>query len=151
MRSTVIVPVTADSGPVAVLIVSADQPDVFTERDVATLELLAVVLARRARPGRRAVGAQARRRRPARAQRPARGVIDAQRAIDAAGLDLEAVMELIVERAMELTRADGAMVSLIDGDDLVVAASRGVATKMAAAARSPPRSRASRSPSAARC
>jgi diguanylate cyclase (GGDEF)-like protein/PAS domain S-box-containing protein len=130
MRSTVIVPVTADSGPVAVLIVSADQPDVFTERDVATLELLAVVLA--AALGQAAALSERKLADVALREHSARlaGVIDAQRAIDAAGLDLEAVMELIVERAMELTRADGAMVSLIDGDDLVVAASRGVATKM---------------------
>jgi diguanylate cyclase (GGDEF)-like protein/PAS domain S-box-containing protein len=52
-------------------------------------------------------------------------VIDTQRDIDAAGLDLDRVMDLIVERAMDLTRADGAMVSMIEGDELVVAAARG--------------------------
>ena len=79
------------------------------------------------------------------------GVMDAQRAIDAAGLDLDRVMQLIVERSMELTGAEGAMVSVIDGDDLVVAAARGVACRLPSAARSPIRSRASRSPSATRC
>jgi diguanylate cyclase (GGDEF)-like protein/PAS domain S-box-containing protein len=130
MRSVVIVPVTADSGPVAVLIVSADQPGVFGERDVATLELLAVVLATAlgqvAALSERKLAEVALREHSARLA----GVIDAQRAIDAAGLDLDAVMELIVARAMELTRADGAMVSLIEGDELVVAAAAGRATKM---------------------
>jgi diguanylate cyclase (GGDEF)-like protein/PAS domain S-box-containing protein len=130
MRSTVIVPVAADSGPVAVLIVSADQPDVFGERDVAALELLAVVLAAALRQAaalsERKLADVALREHSARLA----GVIDAQRAIDAAGLDLDTVMELIVERAMELTRAEGAMVSLIEGDELVVAAAAGRATKM---------------------
>jgi diguanylate cyclase (GGDEF)-like protein/PAS domain S-box-containing protein len=130
MRSTVIVPVTAASGPVAVLIVSADEPDVFTQRDVATLELLAVVLA--AALGQAAALSERKLSDVALREHSARlsGVIDAQRAIDAAGLDLDAVMELIVDRAMELTRADGAMVSLIEGDELVIAAARGLAGKM---------------------
>ena len=130
MRSVVIVPVSADSGPVAVLIVSADEPCVFGERDVATLELLSVVLA--AALGQAAALSERKLAEVAVREHSARlaGVIDAQRAIDAAGLDLDAVMELIVDRAMELTRADGAMVSLIEGDDLVIAAARGLAGKM---------------------
>jgi diguanylate cyclase (GGDEF)-like protein/PAS domain S-box-containing protein len=130
MRSVVIVPVTADSGPVAVLIVSAAEPGVFGERDVATLELLAVVLA--AALGQVAALSERQLAEVALREHSARlaGVIDAQRAIDAAGLDLDAVMALIVDRAMELTRADGAMVSLIDGDDLVIAAARGLAAKL---------------------
>jgi diguanylate cyclase (GGDEF)-like protein/PAS domain S-box-containing protein len=130
MRSVVIAPVTAGSGPVGILIVSSDEPDVFGERDVATLELLAVVLA--AALGQVAALSERKLAEIAVREHSARlaGVIDAQRAVDAAGLDLDAVMELIVERAMELTRAEGAMVSLIDGDELVVAAAAGLATKM---------------------
>jgi diguanylate cyclase (GGDEF)-like protein/PAS domain S-box-containing protein len=103
---------------------------VFGERDVATLELLAVVLA--AALGQVAALSERKLAEIAVREHSARlaGVIDAQRAVDAAGLDLDAVMELIVERAMELTRAEGAMVSLIDGDELVVAAAAGLATKM---------------------
>src|SRR5262249_28682098 len=57
-------------------------------------------------------------------------VIETQRDIDAAGLDRERVMGLIAERAMDLTRAEGAMVSLLEGEDLVVVAARGIATKV---------------------
>jgi diguanylate cyclase (GGDEF)-like protein/PAS domain S-box-containing protein len=59
-------------------------------------------------------------------------VIETQRDIDAAGLDLDRVMNLIAERAMDLTRATGAMVSLIEGDELVVAAARGGAAQVGA-------------------
>ena len=130
MRSVVVAPVNADSGPVAILIISSDRPGVFGESDVAMLELLAVVLA--AALGQTAALSERKLAEIALREHGARmaGVIDAQRAIDAAGLNIGAVMRLIVERAIELTRADGAMVSLIEGDELVVAAAAGLAAKV---------------------
>ncbi len=116
MRSVVIVPVSAGSHPAGLLIVSSRDPGVFGERDVAVLELLAGVLSS-------ALEARMHNERLAR-------VVETQRDIDAAGLDLDRVMNLIVERAMDLTNADGAMVSLIDGDELAVAAARGIATRI---------------------
>ena len=52
-------------------------------------------------------------------------IAETQRDIAAAGLDLRSVMELIAERAMALTVAEGAMVSLLEGDELVVGAAVG--------------------------
>jgi diguanylate cyclase (GGDEF)-like protein/PAS domain S-box-containing protein len=54
-------------------------------------------------------------------------IIATQRDIAAAAGDLERVMGVIVERAQALTQADGAMISLIDGDDVVTRAACGVA------------------------
>jgi predicted signal transduction protein with EAL and GGDEF domain len=42
-----------------------------------------------------------------------------QREITSAGADLEAVMELVLARSQALTGADGAMVSLVEGDELL--------------------------------
>ena len=56
-------------------------------------------------------------------------IIATQRDIAAAASgDLEHVMQVIVERAQALTRAEGAMVSLIDGDDMVTRAACGIAS-----------------------
>jgi diguanylate cyclase (GGDEF)-like protein/PAS domain S-box-containing protein len=52
-------------------------------------------------------------------------IVETQRDIAAAGVDLQAVMELIIDRAMALTGADAGMVSLIDGDELVIRAAAG--------------------------
>ncbi len=126
-RSAVIVPVLSEGIPAALLIVSSAVPGAFGERDVATLELLAGVLAaalgQAAALSERTFAEIALREHSRRLAR----VIDTQRDIDAAGLDLERVMELIVERAMDLTRAEGAMVSMLDGDELLVVAARGIA------------------------
>jgi diguanylate cyclase (GGDEF)-like protein/PAS domain S-box-containing protein len=54
-------------------------------------------------------------------------VVEIQRDIAAAGVDLDGVMRLIVERSQALTVAEGAIVSLLEGDDLVVGAATGVA------------------------
>ncbi len=57
-------------------------------------------------------------------------IIATQRDIAAAASgDLEHVMQVIVERAQALTRAEGAMVSLIDGDDIVTRAACGIASR----------------------
>jgi diguanylate cyclase (GGDEF)-like protein/PAS domain S-box-containing protein len=55
-------------------------------------------------------------------------IVETQRDIATAGDDLDRIVELIVERAMELTDADGAMVSMVDGESLDVVAAIGIAT-----------------------
>jgi diguanylate cyclase (GGDEF)-like protein/PAS domain S-box-containing protein len=55
-------------------------------------------------------------------------LVETQRDIASAGVDLEGVMKLIVERSQALTVAEGAIVSMIDGDDLVVGAASGIAS-----------------------
>ena len=54
-------------------------------------------------------------------------IVETQRDIAAAGFDLDSVMQLIVERSQALTVAEGAIVSLLEDDDLVVGAATGVA------------------------
>jgi diguanylate cyclase (GGDEF)-like protein/PAS domain S-box-containing protein len=44
-------------------------------------------------------------------------IVETQREIAAAGHDLQAVMRLVAERSQAITRADGAMVNLIEGGD----------------------------------
>jgi diguanylate cyclase (GGDEF)-like protein/PAS domain S-box-containing protein len=57
-------------------------------------------------------------------------IIATQRDIAAAASgDLEHVMQVIVERAQGLTRAEGAMIHLIDGEDVVTRAASGIATR----------------------
>jgi diguanylate cyclase (GGDEF)-like protein/PAS domain S-box-containing protein len=57
-------------------------------------------------------------------------IIATQRDIAAAASgDLEHVMQVIVERAMALTRGEGAMISLIDGEDVVTRAACGIAER----------------------
>jgi diguanylate cyclase (GGDEF)-like protein/PAS domain S-box-containing protein len=127
-RSTVLMPVIAEGMAVALLVVSSIEPRAFNERDVATLELLAGVLS--AALGQAAALAERRFAEIALREHSNRlaCVIETQRDIDAAGLDRDKVMGLIVERAMDLTRAEGAMVSMLEGDELVVVAARGIAT-----------------------
>ena len=56
-------------------------------------------------------------------------IVATQRDIAAASSgDLEHVMQVIVERAQALTRAQGAMIHLIDGEDVVTRAACGIAT-----------------------
>jgi len=74
-------------------------------------------------------GTAARRARRGEDQRLAQ-IVAVQRDIAAAGLDLEAVMQLTVDRSQELTRAEGAMVNLIEGEQLVVRAAGGIARAM---------------------
>ena len=52
-------------------------------------------------------------------------VVDTQAEIAAADLDLDGVAQLIAERAQELTGADSAQVSILDGDELVTRAAIG--------------------------
>src|SRR5579884_3152293 len=52
-------------------------------------------------------------------------ILETQTQIAAAALDLDGVMRLIVERSQALTRGTGAMVDLLDGDDLVTRAAAG--------------------------
>ena len=52
-------------------------------------------------------------------------VVDTQAEIARADLELDGVSQLIAKRALELTRADGAMVSILDGEELLTAAAIG--------------------------
>ena len=54
-------------------------------------------------------------------------IISTQRAIAMAEPDQKSVMNLIIERSRELTGADGAVVEMIDGEELVYHAASGVA------------------------
>ena len=57
-------------------------------------------------------------------------IIATQRDISAAASgDLDHVMQVIVERAQALTRAQGAMIHLIDGDDVVTRAASGIGAR----------------------
>jgi diguanylate cyclase (GGDEF)-like protein/PAS domain S-box-containing protein len=56
-------------------------------------------------------------------------IVATQRDMAAAGGDLEGVLGHLVECAMTLTQSDGAMVSLIEGTDLVIAGAGGVAAR----------------------
>jgi len=57
-------------------------------------------------------------------------VVETQRDIAAAGVDLVGIMKLIVERSQALTVAEGAIVSMLEGDDLVVGAASGVVSHL---------------------
>ena len=57
-------------------------------------------------------------------------LVETQRDIASAGMDLEGVMRLIVERSQALTVAEGAIVSMIDGDELVVGAASGIGSHL---------------------
>ena len=57
-------------------------------------------------------------------------LVETQRDIASAGVDLGNVMRLIVERSQALTVAEGAIVSMIEGDDLVVGAASGVVSPL---------------------
>jgi diguanylate cyclase (GGDEF)-like protein/PAS domain S-box-containing protein len=57
-------------------------------------------------------------------------IIATQRDISAASsVDLEHVMQVIVDRAMALTCAEGAMISLIEGDEVITRAAGGIASR----------------------
>src|SRR2546423_2717890 len=53
-------------------------------------------------------------------------IVETHRDITAAGSDVEAVMELVLARSQALTGADGAMVSLVEGDELLTHAASGI-------------------------
>jgi diguanylate cyclase (GGDEF)-like protein/PAS domain S-box-containing protein len=59
-------------------------------------------------------------------------VMATQRDVVMSNLDLEAILSVAVERTQELTRADGAAVLLVDGEDLVVRSASGIASSQAA-------------------
>src|SRR5216110_2399694 len=54
-------------------------------------------------------------------------VIELQNAIIAAGLNSDEVMSLVGERAATLTGASGAIVALVEGDEIVTRAASGTA------------------------
>src|SRR6266513_2054800 len=55
-------------------------------------------------------------------------IVETQREIASAGNDLQAVMQLVADRSVAITGADGAMVNLLeDGDTLHTRAATGIA------------------------
>lgn len=58
------------------------------------------------------------------------GIIATQTEIARLGLDLAGVMMMVAERAQEITRASGAVVQLVEGDDIVCRAAAGDAVGM---------------------
>jgi diguanylate cyclase (GGDEF)-like protein len=53
-------------------------------------------------------------------------IVATQRDITAAGSDVDAVMQLVLARSQALTGADGAMVSMVEGDELLTRAASGI-------------------------
>jgi diguanylate cyclase len=56
-----------------------------------------------------------------------RDIIDAQNEIASRGLDLQAVIDLISELAMKITEADGGLVQMVEGEQVVYRAACGIA------------------------
>jgi len=56
-------------------------------------------------------------------------VVETQRDIAAAGLELDGVMRLMAERSQAITGAEGAMVNLIEGDELITRAASGMSAR----------------------
>ncbi|MBV8929280.1 MAG: hypothetical protein JO152_09170, partial [Mycobacteriaceae bacterium] len=54
-----------------------------------------------------------------RALEQAHAIIDLQRRIQQVGHDLDAVMQLVVDTAMTMTAATGAVVEILEGDEMV--------------------------------
>ena len=124
---------------IGVLMAAASSPGVFDEDDARTLGLLSVLLtaALSNDAALEAKRAQVETELVRRENSKLAKIVETQRDIAAVGLDLEAVMTLIAERALLLTQAEGAAVNLIDGDDVIMRASSGIATKIVGGARRP--------------
>jgi len=56
-----------------------------------------------------------------------RATVETQQTIATAGLDLDRVLSLVVERARRITGADAAIIEMVDGEDLVYRAAAGSA------------------------
>jgi diguanylate cyclase (GGDEF)-like protein/PAS domain S-box-containing protein len=119
IRSFAVVPLLDAGSTIGLLIASGREPGAFGPADVTNLELLSIVLSA-------AVASAAERRTARRLER----IVETQRDVAAAGVDLETVMQLVVDRSMALTGSDAGMVSLIDGDELVVGAAAGRASAL---------------------
>jgi diguanylate cyclase (GGDEF)-like protein/PAS domain S-box-containing protein len=64
------------------------------------------------------------------------GLVEIQRLISAAGSDLQRVMDLVVEHSIALTGGTRAMVSMVEGDELVICAAGGIASEVVGLRRS---------------
>jgi len=117
IRSFAVVPLLHAGATIGLLIASGRGPDAFGPQDVTNLELLSIVLSA-------AVANAAERRSTERLER----IVETQRDIATAGVDRQAVMQLLVDRSMALTGADAGMVSIIEGDELVIGAAAGRAS-----------------------
>jgi diguanylate cyclase (GGDEF)-like protein/PAS domain S-box-containing protein len=124
IRSFVVVPLLHGGATIGLLIVSGRAPETFDAGDVVNLELLSIVLSAAVAHAAETAAQREQRRNGERLQM----IVETQRDMAAAGVDLQTVMDLIVDRSMTLTGADGGMVSLVEGDELVVGAAAGRAS-----------------------
>jgi diguanylate cyclase (GGDEF)-like protein/PAS domain S-box-containing protein len=124
IRSFVVAPLLHAGATIGLVIAAGREPGVFADDDVTNLELLSIVLSA-------AVANAAERRTAQRLER----IVETQRDIATAGVDREAVMQLVVDRSMALTGADAGMVSIIEGDELVIGAAAGRASGLVGARR----------------
>jgi PAS domain S-box-containing protein len=120
VRSVLVTVVRDRSGPVGALKLFDFKPARFGAADSDSLELLA-----------EALGAVIQRKRAKEdAQRSIRiqaGIVQMQHQIASSSAGLQTALDLIVERAQELTGATGAAVVFVDGDDMVYRAVSGTA------------------------
>jgi PAS domain S-box-containing protein len=120
LRSVLVTVVRDKSGPIGVLKLFGFEPGRFGVTESDSLELLA-----------EALGAVIQRKRAEEAlQRSLRnqaGIVKLQHRIASASEGLQAALELIAESAQELTGAEGASISDVQGDDMVVRAACGMA------------------------
>jgi diguanylate cyclase (GGDEF)-like protein/PAS domain S-box-containing protein len=117
IRSFAVAPLLHGGATIGLIIASGRAPDAFGPQDVTNLELLSIVLSA-------AVANAAERRAAQRLER----IVETQRDIATAGVDRERVMQLVVDRSMALTGADAGMISIVDGDELVIGAAGGRAS-----------------------
>jgi PAS domain S-box-containing protein len=120
LRSVIATVVRDKAGPVGVLKLFDFQPARFGSAEADSLELLA-----------EALGAVIQRKRAEQAmQRTLRvqaGIVALQQEVASSSGGLQRALDLIAERAQELTGAEGASIADQDGEDLVVLAACGIA------------------------
>ena len=96
IRSFVVVPLLHGGATIGLLIVSGREPGTFVSGDVVNLELLSIVLSTAIAHAAERDAQREQRRNSERLER----IVATQRDIAAAGVDLQGVMTLIVERSM---------------------------------------------------
>ncbi|HOB50548.1 MAG TPA: sensor domain-containing diguanylate cyclase [Mycobacterium sp.] len=135
IRSMISVPLQESNRTEGVLHVVSDLPHAFDRGDAQLLEQLAEFIAtalhranvmdERQRVARIGVPV-AKRRRVNPHTRSLRTIIDVQHAINSAENSADAVMRIVVEKAREATRAAGAAVELVEGNELIYAITSGM-------------------------
>ncbi|HEX7437541.1 MAG TPA: PAS domain S-box protein, partial [Caldimonas sp.] len=120
MRSVVATVVRDKSGPIGVIKLMDHRAAHFGAAEADCLELLAEALGAVIQRKRAEQDAQ-------RALRIQAGIVRLQQQIASSPADLQTSMDLIAERAQELTGAEGASIAFVDGEDLAYRAVCGMA------------------------